>query len=133
MYKFHSEHTWIRMDGDEVAIGLTYYAQAHLGEIVYVDLPKAGDRLTAGQVMSGIESSKTTAEIIAPISGLIIESNGELEAGPDLINDSPLERGWITRVRPTQPDEIDLLMDLPAYESYLESIPPDEPNESGAD
>ena len=128
MYKFHSEHTWVRMDGDVVAIGLTYYAQAHLGQIVYVDLPGVGDRLKAGQVLGGIESSKTTAEIIAPISGVIVESNRELEAGPDLINDSPLERGWITRVRPTQPDEFDLLMDLPAYEAYLESIPPEEPD-----
>ena len=125
MYKYHPEHTWLKMDGEHGVIGLSYYAQAHLGDIVYVDLPEPGTRLQAGQAMGGIESTKTTSEIIAPVSGTVIESNQELADQPGLINDSPLEHGWVSRVN-LDGGEADALMDLKAYESYLASLPPKE-------
>lgn len=120
MYKYHREHTWVKMDGDAAVIGLTFYAQAHLGEIVYVELPVPGDEVIVDGVLGGIESAKTTSEMIAPISGRIIESNSELEIKPDLINESPLEKGWVTKVRPLKPGQLDDLMDQDAYGAYLE-------------
>jgi glycine cleavage system H protein len=119
------------MDGPECRIGLTYFAQAHLGEIVYVDLLKEGTLISADQSMAGIESAKTTSEIIAPVSGRVLASNRELVLLPTLINDSPMERGWIVRIEPTSPHEFDLLMDLEAYEAYLGSLPAK--NEDGLD
>lgn len=126
MYKYHPEHTWLKMDGEQGVIGLSYYAQAHLGDIVYVDLPEPGSRVRAGQAMCGIESTKTTSEIIAPITGTVIESNQELADQPSLINDSPLELGWIIRVNLDGSEQTETLMDLKAYESYLGSLPPKE-------
>jgi glycine cleavage system H protein len=126
MYKYHSEHTWLKMDGEQGLVGLSFYAQAHLGEIVYVDIPEPGSRIQAGQVLGGIESTKTTSEIIAPVTGTVVESNQELVGQPELINESPLELGWITRVSLDGQEQIESLMDLKAYEAYLASLPQDE-------
>ena len=123
MYKYHPEHTWLKMDGESGLVGLSFYAQAHLGEIVYVDLPEPGSRLQAGQVLGGIESTKTTSEIIAPVTGTVVESNQELADHPELINQSPLEHGWITRVNLDGGDQIEDLMELKAYEAFLSTLP----------
>jgi len=88
-FKFHKEHTWVKVDGDEAFIGITDYAQEELGEIVYVDLPETDDELIAGDEFGQIESTKTTSELIAPVSGDVIESNTDLEDEPTLINDFP--------------------------------------------
>ena len=126
MYLFHRDHTWVKMVGDEALIGLTYYAQAHLGEIVYVDLPVAGRKLEAGKLLGGIESAKTTSEIITPVSGQVLQSNQTLEANPGLINESPMEDGWITRIRLTEQTELQDLMELTAYTEFLTTIPEEE-------
>ena len=121
MIKYHKEHGWVKPDGAEALIGLTFYAQAHLGEIVYLDLPPVGGRLNIDQVFGEIESAKTTSELVAPVSGTVLESNGELEPNPGLINESPLEKGWIARVRVENPAELDMLMDHDAYQVFLEA------------
>ncbi len=123
MYKYHPEHMWLKMDGEQGLIGLSFFAQAHLGEIVYVDLPVPGSRVQAGQVLGGIESTKTTSEIIAPVTGTVVESNQELADQPELINESPLVLGWITRISLDGREQIETLMDLKAYETYLASLP----------
>lgn len=126
MDKYHRDHTWVKNEGEKSVIGLTYYAQAHLGKIVYLDLPPAGDQLKAGTVLGGIESEKTTSEIISPVSGLVLESNLNLETQPDLINDSPLDQGWITKVSLADPGELEGLMDFQAYEAYLSGLAEEE-------
>jgi glycine cleavage system H protein len=123
MYLFHRDHTWVKMADDMALIGLTFYAQAHLGEIVYVDLPLAGRAVSAGTVLAGIESAKTTSEIITPVSGQVIESNQALSANPALINESPMEVGWITKIRVADRAELNGLLELAAYNEFLATIP----------
>ncbi|MBW2061166.1 MAG: glycine cleavage system protein GcvH [Deltaproteobacteria bacterium] len=122
IFKYHKEHTWVKMDGNEALVGITDHAQEELGEIVYVDLPEADDKLIAGDEFGQIESTKTTSDLIAPISGDVIESNMELEDIPTLINQSPEDRGWITRIIPSDPGELDELMTGEEYLSYLDQI-----------
>ncbi|MBU2549925.1 MAG: glycine cleavage system protein GcvH [Proteobacteria bacterium] len=123
MYKYHVEHTWVRQDGDTALIGLSFYAQAHLGEIVFVELPPPGRDIQSGQVFGLIESAKMTSEMIAPVSGRVVASNADLERQPDLINESPLDQGWITRIRPSDPSEPEALMDHDSYQAYLAELP----------
>jgi len=117
--KYHPEHTWVRLENQLAVIGITDHAQAELGEIVYVDLPEPGDRFEAGREFGQIESTKTTSAMIAPISGEVLESNGLLENTPDLINRSPEENGWITKISPSDPRELENLMNKPDYEAFL--------------
>ena len=119
MYRYHSAHAWVKMDNSSATIGLSFYAQAHLGEIVFVDLLAPGTVIQAGRAMAEIESAKTTSEVVAPISGRVIEANQRLEMSPTLINDSPLDEGWIVRVTPSDLSEMENLMAGPAYEAYL--------------
>ena len=117
--KFHPEHTWVKPDGDTALVGITDHAQDQLGRIVFVDLPEADDELVGGQVFGQIESQKTTSDLIAPASGIVVESNLELEDKPETINDSPQGRGWITRIRLTEPDELNQLLDEVNYKKIL--------------
>lgn len=119
MYRYHNEHTWVKMNGELALVGLSFYAQAHLGEIVFVDVPAPGTRIKAGAAMCGIESAKTTSEIIAPVNGKIVESNSELEAHPELVNESPLDKGWVVKIQPDSLAEIENLMDAKSYEAFL--------------
>ncbi|MBW1708880.1 MAG: glycine cleavage system protein GcvH [Deltaproteobacteria bacterium] len=121
-FKFHKEHTWVKVDGDEAFIGITDYAQEELGEIVYVDLPETDDELIAGDEFGQIESTKTTSELIAPVSGDVIESNTDLEDEPTLINDFPENRGWITKITPSDLSELDELMSEEEYQEFLENL-----------
>ncbi len=113
--KFHPDHSWIRMEGDIGIIGISHFAQEQMGKIIYVELPEPGTEVIAGEPLGALESSKVTSDLIAPISGEVIESNQDLDQEPTLINDSPYERGWITRVRLKNPAEIDALMEEAAY------------------
>ena len=115
--KYHPEHSWAEVKGQEATIGITDFAQDQLGKIVFVDLPEAEDELVAGEVFGQIESQKTVSDLIAPVSGIVIESNQDLEESPGLINDSPQERGWITRVLLTEPDELDDLLGEEEYQN----------------
>jgi len=119
--KYHPEHTWVRLENGLALIGITAHAQAELGEIVYVDLPEPGARIEAGQEFGQIESTKTTSAMIAPISGQVLESNGLLENAPGLINSSPEENGWIAKLSPSHPSELDALMNPAEYEAFLKA------------
>jgi len=120
MMKYHEEHTWVLLEDGEAYIGITDYAQNELGEIVYVDLPEEGDELIAGEEFGQIESTKTVSDLIAPISGEVIASNSELEDEPTLINTSPENKGWIAKIRPSNLDELDELMEEDQYKGTLE-------------
>lgn len=117
--KYHQEHTWVRIEEQLAYIGITDHAQTELGEIVYVDLPEPGSRIEAGQEFGQIESTKTTSAMIAPISGEVLESNGLLEDDPDLINRSPEQDGWITKISPSNPGELETLMNREDYQALL--------------
>ncbi len=113
--KFYKEHTWVRPEGDIGTVGLSHYAQEQMGQIIYVDLPEEGREITAGEEFGALESNKVASDLIAPVSGEVLESNPALENQPALINDSPYDQGWITKVRLSSPEELDGLMDEAAY------------------
>ena len=119
--RYTAEHEWIKPEGEHFVVGITAFAQDQLGDIVYVELPKVGDKVEAGQPFGVVESVKTASDLYAPISGEVVEVNGELVDQPQAVNDDPYERGWMIKVRP--PDsgsgEIDKLL---TAEQYAEQI-----------
>ncbi len=96
---YAATHEWVRVEGDEAVIGITYFAQEQLGDITFVDLPTVGSTLQAGQEMGSVESVKAASELYAPVSGEVIEVNSDLDSSPELINESPYEAGWLVRVK----------------------------------
>jgi len=119
--KFHPEHTWISVNGHHGTIGISDYAQQQLGEIIYVDLPEIDTEIQAGEPLCALESSKVASDVIAPVSGTVIETNGSLDEEPQQINASPYEAGWLVKVILKKPSELDELMDKAAYEEYIAS------------
>ncbi len=119
---YTSDHEWVRRgeaSPDEAVIGITDFAQDQLGDVVYLDLPAAGDSISAGERFGEIESVKTVSDLYAPISGEVLAANGELEEQPELVNDSPYEDGWLIRVRIADDSELDGLLDADAYIAQL--------------
>ncbi len=119
---YTSDHEWLRRgeaSPDEAVIGITDFAQDQLGDVVYLDLPAAGDSISAGERFGEIESVKTVSDLYAPISGEVLAANGELEEQPELVNDSPYEDGWLIRVRIADDSELDNLLDAGAYTAQL--------------
>lgn len=117
---FTREHEWVRLDGgDEVTIGITDFASGELGDIVYVELPKVGDTVSASQSMGTIEAVKTVADLFAPVSGVVTAINDALEQGPDLVNKDPFGDGWFVRVKMGDRKEFDALMDRAAYQEMI--------------
>jgi glycine cleavage system H protein len=117
--KYYEEHDWARIDGDVATFGITWYAQDQLGEVVYFDVPEVGKTVRKGDPYAEVESVKAVSDVIAPLSGEIIEVNEALSSGPEAINDDPYESGWMVRVRMSDPSEVDSLMDAAAYEESL--------------
>ncbi len=118
--KYHKEHTWVKINGKKATIGITDYAQEQLGDIVYIDLPDLDSEIEKDAEFTEIESTKATSPVIAPVSGIIIEVNEDLDETPELINEDPYGKGWIVVVELTDPTEVDDLMDAADYERYLE-------------
>ena len=119
--KYSKSDEWVRVEGDEAVIGISDYAQDQLGDIVYIELPWDAGQNVADEVKFGdIESVKATSELISPISGSIISVNQALKETPELINDYPYDKGWMLRIKVTNPAEIDALMDADAYLKYLQ-------------
>jgi glycine cleavage system H protein len=119
--KYHPEHDWARIDGDTATLGITWYAQDSLGEIVFFDPPQPGATLTKDESYAEVESVKAVSDVIAPLSGEVTEVNEALSDAPEKINDSPYDEGWLVRIRLSNPSEADDLMDAGAYEASLES------------
>jgi glycine cleavage system H protein len=118
--KYHKEHTWVRVSGNKATIGITDYAQDALGDIVYIDLPDPDTSIEVNAEFSEIESTKATSPVIAPISGNIVEVNEELSETPEIINESPYEKGWIAVVEISDESELDSLLEASNYEKYVE-------------
>jgi glycine cleavage system H protein len=113
--KYTKEHEWVRIDGETAVVGITDFAQDQLGDVVYVDLPKVGDRVEMMQPFGVIESVKTASDLYAPVSGTVVEVNGDLTDAPQSVNDAPYEGGWLIKVKPDNPSEIDGLMSAEQY------------------
>ena len=120
--KYNEEHLWVRLDDHGMAvIGISDHAQEQLGDIVYVELPDIGREVTVGEEIAIIESVKTTSEITAPVSGSIREANTDLGDRPELINESPLDEGWLIRIEPDEIAETDEMMDEDAYTEFVDA------------
>jgi glycine cleavage system H protein len=117
---YHSEHDWARVEGDSATLGITWFAQDALGEVVFFDLPKIGAKVTKDEPYTEVESVKAVSDVIAPLSGEIVEVNGVLGDKPETINEDPYGQGWLVRVALSDPSETDSLLDAAAYEATLE-------------
>jgi glycine cleavage system H protein len=119
--KYHEEHDWARIDGDQATFGVTWYAQDALGEVVFFDPPEVGAAVTKDQTYAEVESVKAVSDVFAPLSGEIVEVNEALGDSPERINQDPYGEGWMIKVRMSDPSEVDRLMDVEAYKEMLQS------------
>lgn len=116
--KYTKDHEWVKIDGDIATIGITEFAQKELGDIVYVEVETIGETIEAGEVFGTVEAVKTVSDLFMPLTGEILEVNGELEAAPELVNESPYETGWMVKVKITG----DLPSDLLSASEYGELV-----------
>ncbi len=117
--RYHPEHDWARIDGDEATFGITWFAQDQLGEVVFFDPPEVGATVTKDQPYAEVESVKAVSDVIAPLSGEIVEVNTALGDNPEAINSDPYGEGWMVRVRLSDPSETEGLLDHAAYTATL--------------
>jgi glycine cleavage system H protein len=117
-YRYTKQHEWIDVKGDVGTVGITHFAQTQIGEVVFVELPKIGVKVTAGQAFATVESVKAVFEIFSPVSGEILEANAMLEAEPEKVNSDPHGEAWFARLRLTNPEELEVLMDARTYEAF---------------
>jgi len=118
--KYHKEHSWVKVDGNRVTIGITDYAQESLGDIVYMDLPEADSSVEVDGEIGEIESTKATSSVISPITGTIVKVNDALEDAPETINEDPYGKGWIVVVEMDNASELGGLMDAEEYAKFVE-------------
>lgn len=116
---YSQEHEWVRLDGDVAVIGITDFAQDQLGDIVYVDLPAQGDLVQAGSVVGELESTKSVSDVFVPVSGEVIARNDALESSPEVINSDPYGEGWLLKVRVSDEDPTDGLLDPTGYATVV--------------
>ena len=117
--RYTKEHEWIKVEGSTGTVGITDYAQHELGDVVYVELPKPGAAIAAGQSFGTVESVKAVSEIYSPVSGEVLEVNAALSNEPEKINQDPHGAAWLVRLKLANPREVDGLMDAAAYEAYI--------------
>ncbi len=119
-YRFTSDHEWADDEGDgTVTVGISHHAQDALGDIVFIEFPVIGEEVDQGDAFGVVESVKTVSDLYAPVSGEVVAINDELETAPELVNDSPYDRGWLVRLKVADPSELEALMDVDDYESFL--------------
>jgi glycine cleavage system H protein len=119
--KYSEDHEWIDSKGDDlVVIGITDFAQEQLGDLVYVELPEVGDECSRGENISVIESVKAASDLVAPVSGSIIEVNSRLEDEPEIVTEDSMGEGWFIKVKLSNPEELNDLMDEEAYNTFIE-------------
>jgi glycine cleavage system H protein len=116
---YHAEHDWVRLDGDVGTFGITWYAQDALGEVVFFDPPEVGSTVTKDAPYTEVESVKAVSDVVAPMSGEIVEVNEALSGSPETINEDPYGEGWIVKVRLSDPSEKEALMDSATYQGTL--------------
>jgi glycine cleavage system H protein len=117
--KYHKEHDWARIDGDEAVLGITWFAQDALGELVHYEPPNEGDTITRDGAYGEVESVKAVSDVIAPLSGEVIEVNKKVVDEPETVNADPYGEGWLVRIRLSDPSETDALLDVDAYKQVV--------------
>ncbi len=119
--RYAESHEWVRLDGAVARVGLTDYAQTELSDIVFVEFPDVGAQVEADQCFGVVESVKAVSDLFAPVSGEIVEINGDLEEHPEWVNEDPYGSGWIVAIAPSDPNKVDGLMTAEKYRAYVES------------
>jgi len=119
--KFSKEHEWVWLEGDIATVGISHFAQEQLGDVVFVELPDVGKQVVKDGDAAVVESVKAASEVYAPVSGEIVEVNGELEDDPELVNKSPTGEGWFMKIRLSDASELDGMMDEAAYNDFAAS------------
>jgi glycine cleavage system H protein len=117
--KYTREHEWAMAEGDQVRVGITDFAQSQLGDVVFVELPKTGARVTSMKTFGVVESVKAVSDLYAPVSGEVVDVNAELGHTPELINQDPYGRAWMLVIKPSEPGELDKLMSAADYERLI--------------
>ncbi|NPV58241.1 MAG: glycine cleavage system protein GcvH [Actinobacteria bacterium] len=117
--KYHPEHCWARIEGNNATLGITYYAQDQLGEIVFLELPAVGTEVVAGKPYAEIESVKSVSDVYSPVNGTIIEVNQEVVEAPEIINEDCYEQGWMVKVELAEDSGVEDLLDAAAYEKLV--------------
>jgi|SRR5256714_4884855 glycine cleavage system H protein len=118
--RYHREHDWARIEGDQAVFGITWFAQDALGELVHFEPPQEGATLTRDQSYAEVESVKAVSDVIAPLSGEVVEVNRAIVDAPETVNEDPYGDGWLVRVRLSDPSEADSLLDVEAYRRHLD-------------
>jgi glycine cleavage system H protein len=117
--KYHHEHDWARIDGDEAVLGITWFAQDALGELVHFEPPEEGATIAKDSSYGEVESVKAVSDVIAPLSGEVVAVNQKVVEAPETVNDDPYVEGWLVRIRLADPSEVDDLLDLDGYKQVL--------------
>ena len=117
--KYHRDHDWARVEGDEAVLGITWFAQDALGELVHFEPPEEGAQVSKDSSYGEVESVKAVSEVVAPLSGEVLEVNRKIVDEPETVNEDPYGDGWLVRIRVSDPDEVDSLLDVEAYKQLL--------------
>jgi glycine cleavage system H protein len=117
--KYHPEHDWARIEGDEAVLGITWYAQDALGELVHFEAPAVGSRTSKDEPYGEVESVKAVSDVIAPLSGEVLDVNQKAVDEPETVNEDPYGEGWLVRIRMSDPSETDALIDVAAYRAHV--------------
>jgi glycine cleavage system H protein len=120
--RYSKDHEWVSVDGDVATIGITDYAQHSLGDVVYIDMPRVGDKLNSHESFGSVESVKAVSEIFTPVAGEIVEVNEGLNDTPEAVNNDPYSAGWMIKVKMDNPGEADAMLTAEEYEEYLSTI-----------
>ena len=118
--KYSKEHEWIQVDGDQGKIGITDFAQKELGDVVYVELPEVGAKVTAMEVFGNIESVKAVSELFSPVSGEVVETNDKVVDAPEMVNADPHGNAWLIVIKLDDPTQVDALMSAADYQAYID-------------
>ncbi len=121
-YYFTKDHEWVSVDGDIATIGITDFAQKQLGDVVFVEIPDVGKILAVRQTIGSIESVKAVSEIYSPVSGEVVQANGELDSAPEAVNQDPHGKGWILKLKMADKADLKALMQASDYEKFLEGL-----------
>ena len=117
--RYHRQHDWARVEGDEATLGITWFAQDSLGELVHYEAPEQGATVTRDTPYGEVESVKAVSDVIAPLSGEVVEVNAKVVDAPEIVNEEPYGDGWLIRIRLSDPSEVDALLDVDAYKQVV--------------
>jgi glycine cleavage system H protein len=117
--KYTKDHEWIKVEGDQATVGITDFAQGELGDIVFVEVETEGEALGQGDVFGTVEAVKTVSDLFMPVDGEVLEFNTELESSPEVVNEDPYEKGWMIKIKITDPSQLDELLEVKAYQEVI--------------